>query len=443
MALSLVQRGSGAARPLVAAFGPMTVARLPKTLGPTPCIVSDTDPKGAGTETIADIVDFAARQCGVEHFSTTALIGFSIGCKRVKHIRIGGATAGAYLLVDGTHAPWPPQSAHIQWLKDLAAEARQGRILLVASHTYQTYVEKMAQPYASTVTVLRLATGFPLTAGGPSDAPVISRDPTSGPNTSGLWVYSYASKEADYEAHKYQGGTAVHQLAARHLAPWLTGAGSTVPTPLSSKALLVGDSLADGLAGPLRARFRAAGGDLAARSVNGSTIDQWAHGPALSEALTQARPAVTLVSLGTNDLAANPAGYKRPLIEAIVMQIRAAGSAAAWLLPPRMPLPDRGGVRALLAAELARLAVPMHEAEPPDLPRGPDGIHPTPAGFDQWAARIAQWMSTPPAVQPTPGNLPAPTVNTTPAQTNASGSGNGLGILAIAGVLAALANATE
>ena len=443
MALVLVQRGNGAARPLVAAFGPMTVGKLPQTLGPVPCIVADTDPKGDGTETIAEVVDFAARQCGVAHFSATALIGFSIGCKRVRQLRVGGATAGAYLLIDGTHANLPPQPWQIDWLKNLATEARQGRILLVASHTYQTYVEKMAHPYSASVTVLRLATGFPLTAGGPPDAPLVSRDPANGPTTSGLWVYSYASKEADYEAHKHQGGPVAHQLAARHLAPWLAGVGSSAPSPLARKALLVGDSLAAGLAAPLRSRFRAAGGDLASSSANGSTIDQWAKGSALSEALTQTRPAVTLVSLGTNDLAAQPADYKRPLIEAIVLQIRAAGSAIAWLLPPRMPLPDRGGLRAILVAELARLAVPAFDAEPPDLPRGSDGIHPTPAGFEQWAARIALWMSTPPSVQPTPGGLPAFNPSATPTPTKSSGSSNGLGVVAALGVLAVLASSIK
>jgi hypothetical protein len=234
MALSLLQRGTGPARPLVAAFGPMTVAKLPKTLGPVPCIVADPDPKGEGAETIAQIVDFAAKQAGVGHFGATALIGFSIGCKRVRQLRIGGATAGAYLLVDGTHANWPPLPWQIEWLQALAADARAGRILLVASHTYQTYVEKMAHPFAASVTVLRQATGFPLTAGGPPDAPVVSRNPLNGPMSSGLWVYSYASKEADYEAHKHQGGPVAHQLAARHLAPWIASLSFSAPaSPLA------------------------------------------------------------------------------------------------------------------------------------------------------------------------------------------------------------------
>src|SRR5262249_49529645 len=301
------------------------------------------------------------------------------------------------------------QPGQIQWLRDLADQARTGRLLLVASHTYQTYTEKIAgNPFASTVTVLRLATGFALAQGGPPMAPIASRDPLTGPPASGLWVYSSASKAIAPDAHSYQGGPALYALAAAHLVPWLAAQSSAALSPRTApRTLLIGDSLAAGLAAPLRTRLRTAGGDLASRAVNGTTIDQWAHGSALAEALAQAHPAVTLVSLGTNDLAAKPADSKRPLIEAIVTRMRTAGSAPAWLLPPRMPLPDRGGLRAILAPELARLAVPAFDAEPPDLPRW-DGIHPTPAGFDTWAAAIVQWMTAPPPARLTSPARPAP-----------------------------------
>jgi lysophospholipase L1-like esterase len=448
MPLHVLQSGQGTSRPLVAAFGPMAAAQLPKLLGAAACIVFDAD--GHGTETMAQIVDFASHQAGFGAVSATALIGFSIGCSRVRGLRVAGASAGAYLLVDGTHASWPPQPWQIQWIRDLADQARAGKTLLVASHTYQTYTEKIAgQPFASTVTVLRQATGFALAQGGPPTAPQVTRDPVTGPPSSGLWVYSYASAPIDAPAHTYQGGPALHQLAAAHLAPWLATMGATSPTPQSARrALLVGDSLAAGLARPMRDRLRAAGGDLTSRAINGSTIDQWAHGSALAESLAQATPALTLVSLGTNDLATKPADYKRPLVAAIVARIRAAGSAVAWFLPPRMPFADRGGLRALLAAELARLAVPAFPSDALELPRGPDGIHPTPAGFDLWAARIIEWLSAPPAMAPGSPVVPAspawpasamptpalPSAPSSPAST--SRTANGLEPIAVLGVAA-------
>jgi lysophospholipase L1-like esterase len=330
------------------------------------------------------------------------LIGFSIGCSRVRGLRVAGASAGAYLLVDGTHAGKPPQPWQITWIKDLADQARAGRLLLVASHTYQTYVEKMPKPYSATVTVLRQATGFALAQGGPATAPIVAKQPVTAPPAAGLWVYSYASAEADYEAHAYQGGPALHAMAATHLAPWLAAASTGPAGVLGRGALLVGDSLAVGLASPLRSRFRAAGGELAGHGINSTTIDHWAQGTTLAAALTQARPALTLVSLGTNDLAAKPADHKRPLIATLVARVRASGSGIAWVLPPSVPITDRGGIRAILAEELAQLAVPAFDSEKLTLPRAPDGIHLTPAGYDTWAGHIAQWLAAPRPVGPSP-----------------------------------------
>lgn len=438
MPLHVLQAGQGASRPLVAAFGPMAAAKLPKLLGPAACIVFDPD--GHGSETMPQIVDFAARQAGFSAVSGTALIGFSIGCSRVRGLRVAGANAGAYLLVDGTHANKPPQPWQIGWLRDLAAQARAGQLLLVASHTFQTYVEKMPQPYSAAVTVLRLATGFPLAQGGSATAPIVSKDPLSGPPAAGLWVYSYASAEADYEAHKYQGGPALHAMAAAHLAPWVAAVSkNSSPSAAARRALLVGDSLAVGLAPPMRSRFRAAGGDLDARGINSTTIDHWAQGSALAESLAQSHPALTLVSLGTNDLAAKPAEHKRAHILALVGRIRAAGSDVAWILPPSMPLADRGGTRAILAEELARLSVPAFDSQKLTLPRASDGIHLTPAGYDMWAAHVVAWLATLRPTAPAPSWSPpaAPSSPTAPAPAaDTAAEGSGLPPLMMLGILA-------
>jgi hypothetical protein len=224
MTLRLVQPGMGAIRPLVAMFlasGDLD-KKIRSAFGPAPCIIADHTK--SGTETLAQIMEFAYTNVGVSQFSKLALIGYSAGCQRVRKLRIDGANADAYLLSDGTHASWPPQEWQIAWLRDLAAQARKGKILVVASHTWQTYTEKLKdKPYASTVTVLRQATGFPLEKGGPPEAPVISRDGQ-------LWVYSYATKDADVVAHSYQAMVVQPKLAAQHLAPWLLNGPQPVPT---------------------------------------------------------------------------------------------------------------------------------------------------------------------------------------------------------------------
>lgn len=450
MSLRLLQAGQGTTRPLVVAFGPMASSRLTEILGPAPCIVFDSD--GHGGETMAQIVDFASNQAGFGAVTGTALIGYSIGCSRVRTLRIAGATAGAFVLVDGTHAGWPPKAWQIAWLRDLADLARRGQCLLVASHTYQTYTERITgEPYASTVTVLRQATGFPLARGGPPEAPILSRDPITGPPNTGLWIYSYTSAETDAKAHIYQGGPALNALVAAHLAPWVASLGLNTTAPQGPpRMLLVGDSHAGGLAAPLRDRVRALGADLTTRAIDGSTIDKWAHGSDLAQALASTTPLLTAVSLGTNDLATKPADYKRALIRSIIEQIRGAGSSAVWILPPGMPIPDRGGLRAILRDELARLSVPAFDSEALELPRGPDGIHPTPKGYEQWATALIPMNSAAPIAAPPPWNTspqppwtspsPATRPSAAPSLTSPrpSGDAGGLAPLAAIGALALL-----
>ena len=217
MALRLVQRGEGDPRPLVLGFlvGGLE-PQLRKAFGPAPCIVVDVaTPPGP---TMHEVLEFAHRTAGLQHVSRLALIGYSAGCQRVRALRLAGVSASAYLLVDGTHANWPPAAWQTAWLRELATEARQGRILVVATHTLQTYTEKLppGRAFSSTVRVLRAATGWPLDHSGPLDRPAVTRQGT-------LWVYSYASAEADAPAHAAQLVRVVPELCARHLGPWLRG----------------------------------------------------------------------------------------------------------------------------------------------------------------------------------------------------------------------------
>ncbi|HRI70297.1 MAG TPA: hypothetical protein PK156_38965, partial [Polyangium sp.] len=70
--------------------------------------------------------------------------------------------------------------------------------------------------FASTIRVLRLATGFPLVEAGPLEAPRITK-------SGNLWVYSYASAKLDAKAHVDQHEWVLPALAAAHLGPALTG----------------------------------------------------------------------------------------------------------------------------------------------------------------------------------------------------------------------------
>lgn len=226
MTLRVVQPGLGASRPLVAMFlmWEGLDVKIRQAFGPGPCIIADNSAKGA--ESMAELIEFAHIHAGLEQVSAIALVGYSAGCQRVRALRIAGTEATAYLLADGTHASWPPQDWQIAWLRELAEEARAGRVLLVASHTWQTYTERLtppATPFASTLTVLRMATGFLLEKGGPPEAPEVSQD-------GALWVYSYATPESDARAHSYQAMVVLPKLAGIHVGPWLAGGSEAPPS---------------------------------------------------------------------------------------------------------------------------------------------------------------------------------------------------------------------
>lgn len=129
---------------------------------------------------------------------------------------MSGVKADAYLLADGTHAPLPADERNIDWLRRIVDEARRGQALVVATHTMQVYTEQLpkGKAFLSTVSVLRIATGWRLDRTGPLENPVVARD-------GALWVYSYASAMIDAPAHAAQLVRVVPELCARHLGLWL------------------------------------------------------------------------------------------------------------------------------------------------------------------------------------------------------------------------------
>jgi hypothetical protein len=90
--------------------------------------------------------------------------------------------------------------------------------LLVATHTLQTHTERLpaGRAFASTLRVMRMATGMALDRVGTVERPVVSRDGE-------LWVYSYASGEIDAGAHAAQLVEVVPEMCGRHVGPSLMG----------------------------------------------------------------------------------------------------------------------------------------------------------------------------------------------------------------------------
>jgi lysophospholipase L1-like esterase len=170
---------------------------------------------------------------------------------------------------------------------------------------------------------------------------------------------------------------------------------SPAPLPLrpplgaGSRLLLVGDSLAHGLAVPLGAISRAAQAALLVDARSGTRMDQWASEPWLGRVLLT-NPQLVLVSLGTNDMKAMGSAPQKHMARILAI-IQGSGAEVAWIMPPTMPFPDPVGIGAMLLT-LPAAGVPLFRSDKVIIPRAADGIHPTAAGYAGWAAHIWKWL---------------------------------------------------
>ena len=164
--------------------------------------------------------------------------------------------------------------------------------------------------------------------------------------------------------------------------------------PGESRLLLVGDSLAVGMAPYFRELASASRISFTSLAVVGTRIDQWSDNPTLRDTLASFRPTIVLVSLGTNDEYLTGADAVTRQRAALDRLLKLVGTAAPkdiiWIGPPTLPKRSNGIVAML------QDAIPSSDYFPSQaltLPRGPDGIHPTARGYAGWAGTIWQWLS--------------------------------------------------
>ena len=161
----------------------------------------------------------------------------------------------------------------------------------------------------------------------------------------------------------------------------------------STRLLVIGDSLAVGMAPPLRELATLARIAFQANAKVGTRIDQWADSSTLTDALGSFHPTLTLVSLGTNDeylTGSDAVVRQREKTRQLLAKIKASGSDYVWIGPPTLPKASNGIVAML------RDEIPSSHYYPSDaleIPRGGDGIHPTARGYAGWAGALWQWLS--------------------------------------------------
>lgn len=187
----------------------------------------------------------------------------------------------------------------------------------------------------------------------------------------------------------------VAALSAVGIVGWLTGrrggfyffSGPPRVSVATDRLLLIGDSLAVGLGPGMSRTAKAAGIPFDYTAVSGSRIGQWANSSQLKLELTTFKPTVVLVCLGTNDVYANdyPEAAVRKLLTVI------GDRKVYWIGMPSLPK----DISSVMSAIFQRVSgLDYFHSEQLDIPRQPDGVHPTGEGYSVWNRAIWEWLVT-------------------------------------------------
>lgn len=166
------------------------------------------------------------------------------------------------------------------------------------------------------------------------------------------------------------------------------GAAPASAQPKTRRVVLVGDSLAVGLAKPLGAELGARGVALQVRAATGANAGAFTEGSgaqSLGKLLADFRPDVVLVSLGTNDTVPGAEALAKKLparFALLASRSSAAGARVVFLEPPALPWSREPIHQAAAHAQAALIVAPAIE-------QAPDRIHPTGAGYAAWSKFIA------------------------------------------------------
>jgi hypothetical protein len=160
--------------------------------------------------------------------------------------------------------------------------------------------------------------------------------------------------------------------------------------PGETRLLLIGGAFAQGLAPPLGAMARdqkVAFDVVLPPNANGQALrtEQWALRPELPAKVASFRPTLVAVAL---DVAASDAAGKAKqaaALKALLPVVTGPGVEVVWIGPPTATAGGNG------RREPSQRYFPTATAV--TLPRGPDGVQPTVAGYAGWAGALWQWLS--------------------------------------------------
>lgn len=164
------------------------------------------------------------------------------------------------------------------------------------------------------------------------------------------------------------------------------------------RVFLVGDSMAVGLATPLQALATDHKVAFSYMAKEGTRIDQWASNEGLYKAVSEFKPTVILVSLGTNDeyMKLDARVQQALPLRTLLARLRAV-APVVWIGPPKLPATGayawtktNGAIPLILENVPSSHYFPSHKLT---IPREPDLLHPNLRGKAGWAGEIWKYLS--------------------------------------------------
>ena len=120
-----------------------------------------------------------------------------------------------------------------------------------------------------------------------------------------------------------------------------------------------------------------------------STIIWWQGSGKLRALISQHRPDIIFIALGSNELYVKDATGRARVIQSMVAEI--GEREAYWIGPPAW----KPGSKLLPVIEENFQAGHVYNSDGLDVPRGKDGKHPTPEGYERWVELIWNWYARP------------------------------------------------
>lgn len=164
--------------------------------------------------------------------------------------------------------------------------------------------------------------------------------------------------------------------------PEVSAEESQLKIPKGSRIVILGDSLAEGMAAPFHKLAKKAGYVPVISALHGTRIDYWSQ--RIERVMVNSRPKLVVISLGTNDSGLSNPESQRKHVKKIRATVERYGGKILWLSPMKLPARFRGqdGIRKIIQEEISPQDVlPSTDLK---LEMVKDGVHLTEKGYEGW-----------------------------------------------------------